>query len=158
MLPARLFLILRVLTKAEAAAGLLALCLPLLMKRKHMAPLLLASVILAALAVRGLTPFELSAFPAPFNWIPMAGLLNSEWQPAMLVLITKTFWYAAAVWALSRCGLSLALSGGSLAVFLAAIEITQRYMPAHVPEITDPLLALACAASPMGNSCPGQPA
>jgi VanZ family protein len=146
LLPARLFLILRVLTQPEVAAGLLAACLVLMMRRRRFEPFLLAGLILVALAVRGLAPWEFSGSPTPFSWIPLTGLLNSEWQPALLVLISKIFWYANAVWALSRCGLGLSWSGASLAVFLAAIEIIQRYMPAHVPEITDPLLALACAA------------
>jgi hypothetical protein len=51
----------------------------------------------------------------------------------------------SAVWALSRCCLGLSWSGVLLAALLAGIEIIQRYLPAHVPEITDPLLALACA-------------
>jgi hypothetical protein len=57
------------------------------------------------------------------------------------------FWYATAVWALRRCGLSLGASGVVVALLLGGIEIVQRHMPVHVPEITDPLLALGCAAA-----------
>ena len=147
LLPARLFLTLRVLTKAEVAAGLFALCAALLLPRMRAAPWLVVVAILVALALRGLTPLEFSAVATPFEWIPLGGLLLSTWQPAMLVLIGKIFWYGSAVWALSRCGVGLGWCGALLAVLLTAIEIVQRYMPAHVPEITDPLLALACAAA-----------
>jgi hypothetical protein len=90
---------------------------------------------------------EFSASATPFSWIPLAASLTSQGQPAVLVLISKIFWYGSAVWALDRCGLGLAWSGALLAVLLASIEIIQSYMPAHVPDITDPLLALACAAA-----------
>ncbi len=147
LLPARLFLILRVLTKAEVVAGLVALGVALVLPRQRIAPWALVAFILVALGLRGLMPFEFSTFPTPFEWIPLQGLLNATWQPAMLILIGKLFWYGSAVWAMSRCGLGLGWCGGLFAVLLTGIEITQRYMPAHVPEITDPLLALACAAA-----------
>jgi VanZ family protein len=145
LLPARLFVILRVLTKAELAAGFLAVLL--LLWRPRIDPRAPVAAILVALALRGLMPWEFSSSPAPFEWIPLAGLFNATWQPALLILIGKIFWYGSAVWALSRLGLGLGWCGGLLAVLLAGIEVTQRFMPAHVPEITDPLLALACAAA-----------
>jgi hypothetical protein len=107
----------------------------------------MAALVLTALMIRGLAPFEFSAFAAPFSWIPFSGFLGSDWQSAMLILIAKLFWYAAAVWAIRRCGLGLGMSGVVVAVLLAGIEVVQRHMPAHVPEITDPLLALGCAAA-----------
>lgn len=146
-LPVRLFLILRVLTKAEVAAGLLAPCVAYFARRLRLAPWTLLAAVVVALTLRGLTPFEFSAFATPFGWIPLGGLLNAPWQPAMLVLIGKVFWYGSALWALCRCGVGLGWSGGLLALSLLGIEMIQRFMPAHVPEITDPLLALACAAA-----------
>ncbi len=147
LLPARLFLILRVLTKAEMAGALLAVCVTPLVRARRITPWALATALLIAIAVRGLTPFEFSPSPAHFSWIPFGATLASEWQPAALVLISKLFWYGSAVWALDRCGLGLGWSGALLAIFLSAIEMAQRYMPAHVPEITDPLLALGLAAA-----------
>jgi len=146
LLPARFFLILRVLTKPELAAGLVALCIAPILRRWRIPPWVTAALVLIALMIRGLAPFEFSAFAAPFSWVPFSGLLNADWQTATLILITKLFWYAAAVWAMRRCGLGLGASGVAVAVLLAGIEIVQRHMPAHVPEITDPLLALGCAA------------
>jgi VanZ family protein len=147
LLPARLFLMLRVLTKAELAAGLLALCGPLFFRRRRILPWVLATAILAALAIRSLTPLEFSASATPFSWIPLGASLTSPSEPAMLVLISKVFWYGTAVWALDRCGLGLGWSGVILAVLLASIEIVQSHMPTHAPEITDPLMAFACAAA-----------
>jgi hypothetical protein len=147
LLPARLFLILRVLTKAEVVAGAAALCIAPILRRRIMTPWALAALVLTALMIRGLAPFELSAFAAPFSWVPFSGFLGSQWQSAMLVLIAKLFWYGTAVWAIRRCGLGLGMSGVVVAVLLAGIEVVQRHMPAHVPEITDPLLALGCAAA-----------
>jgi hypothetical protein len=159
LLPARFFLILRVLTKSEVVAGAAALCLAPILRRRVIPPWAMAALVLVAVMIRGLTPFEFSAFAAPFSWIPFSGFLGSDWQSAMLVLIAKLFWYAAAVWAIRRCGLSMGMSGVVVAILLAGIEIVQRHMPAHVPEITDPLLALACAAAfalvsrvPVGSS------
>ena len=146
-LPARLFLILRVLTKAEVVAGLLALCLAFFVRRLRIAPWTLFAAVLVAVALRGLTPLEFSEFATPFGWIPLGGLLNAPWQPAVLILIGKVFWYGSALWALCRCGVGLGWSSALLAGFLLSIEMIQRYMPAHVPEITDPLLVLGCAAA-----------
>jgi len=147
LLPARFFLILRVLTKSEVVAGAAALCLAPLLRRMAVPPWVTAALVLIALMIRGLAPFELSAFASPFNWIPFSGFLGSDWQSATLVLFAKLFWYGTAVWAIRRCGLALGLSGVVVALLLAGIEIIQRHMPAHVPEITDPLLALGCAAA-----------
>lgn len=146
LLPARFFLILRVLTKSEVAAGLAALCMAPILRRRRIPPWATAALVLTVLMIRGLTPFAFSAFAAPFSWVPFSGLLNADWQTAALILITKVFWYAAAVWVLRRCGLGLGASGVVVALLLAGIEVVQRHMPAHVPEITDPLLALGCAA------------
>ncbi len=146
LLPSRLFLILRILTKSEVAAGLAALCIAPILRRRRIPPWATAALVLTVLMIRGLTPFGFSAFATPFSWVPFSGFLNANWQAAALILITKLFWYAAAVWALHRCGLSVGASGVAVALLLAGIEIVQRHMPAHVPEITDPLLALGCAA------------
>ncbi len=147
LLPARFFLTLRVLTKPEVAAGVVALCIAPLLRRRPVPPWASAALILMALMIRGLAPFEFSAFAAPFSWVPFSGLLNADWQSALLILITEI------VLVCRRCvggaamrGFGLGCVGVAVAVVLAGIEIVQRHMPAHVPEITDPLLALGCAA------------
>jgi 8-oxo-dGTP diphosphatase len=60
--------------------------------------------------------------------------------------MAKLFWYGAAVWVLRRLSLGWLVSGAAAASLLTAIEITQRYIPPHISEITDPLMALLIAA------------
>jgi VanZ family protein len=97
---------------------------------------------LIVLALRGLAPFHLSAKPTAFSWIPFIGLLNGEWQTSLLVLVSKTFHYGAAIWLLRAAGLRLRYSAILVAVILAAVEIAQTRLPGRTPESMDPILAI----------------
>jgi VanZ family protein len=96
---------------------------------------------LAVVALRGLAPFHLSPEAHSFQWTPFIGLLNTEWQYGIQVLLEKLFWYGAAIWLLRHAGLRWWRAIGVVALVLLAIEFAQTRLPGHVPEITDPLLA-----------------
>jgi 8-oxo-dGTP diphosphatase len=98
-----------------------------------------------AILYRGLSPFVFVTRANPFDWVPFQAFLLADWSKVLPILFSKLFWYAAAVWVLHRLGRSWPLSGGVAAAFLLAIEIAQRHIPPHVPEITDPAMALLLA-------------
>ena len=49
------------------------------------------------------------------------------------------------VWLLRDSGLRMRYAAAAAAIILAAIEVTQMYLPGRTPEVTDPLLALILA-------------
>jgi 8-oxo-dGTP diphosphatase len=99
-----------------------------------------------ALFYRGLAPFHFASTPAPFNWRPFEAFIFDRREDAIRILMAKLFWYGAAVWVLRRLRLWWTAAGAVAASVLMAIEIAQRYIPPHISEITDPLMALLIAA------------
>jgi VanZ family protein len=126
--------------------------------------------LLLALTLRGLAPFHFDGSVHDFVWIPFEGLLDTQWQEAITILIGKLFQYGASIWLLHRAGLSMMRSTVIVTVVLAGIEMLQTHIPGHVAEISDPLLAVllclgfrvlhkdqhlsAAAAHPENDSCP----
>jgi VanZ family protein len=96
----------------------------------------------AAVVVEELRPFRFTAMAQAFSWIPFASSLNANWQPAVIVLLGKFFYYGSAVWLWHAAGWSYVRAGGLIAVMLAGLEWAQRYLPGRTPEVTDPILAL----------------
>ena len=97
---------------------------------------------LALLLIRGFAPFHFSAEAQGFQWVPFGGLLNTEWQYGIQVLLEKLFYYGTAIWLLRTAGIRWTFSIATVAAALAFIELAQTHIPAHTAEITDPLLAL----------------
>jgi hypothetical protein len=92
-------------------------------------------------------PWDWSAQPQPFNWVPLAAALNDErvWRTALLV--RDAFWLAAALLLTLREGLPLRWGAAGLTVMMLALEWLQRWMPEQSPSITPVLLpALAMMA------------
>lgn len=118
---------------------------------------LVAVVCVAAVLVRGLRPFAFVANARAFLWIPFGGFLASQTEYGIGVLFAKLFWYGAGVWAIRRLGAAWWMAGAAVAVELGAIEAIQRYMPTHVAEITDPLMALLLAGAFAAVSTRPQP-
>jgi hypothetical protein len=99
-------------------------------------------VLLLALTLRGLDPFHFEGSPRAFQWIPFAGLLATDWQDAISILLGKLFRYGASIWLLHLSGLGLFRATAIATVILAGIEALQTRIPGHVAEINDPLLAV----------------
>lgn len=97
---------------------------------------------LAAIVIRGVLPFHLSAQPHDFQWLPFGGFLAMDWQFGMQVLLEKLFWYGSALWLLRRAGMGWPRAIALVCALLAGIEGIQTRLPGRTAEITDPLLAL----------------
>lgn len=124
---------------AGAVAGALAFAFA---QRRTWGATVAAVAIVALLVARGLTPFRIVENAKDFGWVPFAPLLTSDWYRATQVLSTKLFFYAAAVWTLRSAGLRLRSASLITAAVLLAVELVQRRLPVHTPEVTDSLLAL----------------
>jgi VanZ family protein len=101
-----------------------------------------AAAFSAVILFRGLAPFQFVAASTDFSWVPFGGVLNSEWQSAVLVLLGKIFYYATAIWLFHAAGVSTWQAIAFVAIILTGIEISQTHLPGRTPEITDPLLAV----------------
>ena len=101
-----------------------------------------ATCVCVGLLISGLAPFQFQETPARFGWIPFVGFLESDWGLAFRVVSEKGYLYAGAVWLLYQTGLARVTCGVSIALLLAVIEWTQRYLPGRSPEVADPIIAL----------------
>ncbi len=147
LLPLRLVIASRTIGVAEMAGALAAwgawsFWLAHRRRRTH----ILAILLFAFLALQGLATSRIAASPQPFSWIPFAAALSADWITVVAILLLKSYWYGAAIW-LCRVAWGRFLPAvAAVAAWLAAIEFLQRWLPAHVPEITDPLMALLLGA------------
>ena len=101
-----------------------------------------AATMLIALTLNGLAPFHFRAQTREFSWIPFIGFLRSDWQFAIQILLRKLFEYGAAIWLLRRAGVRLLYATCLTTAVLGGIEAAQTFLPQHVAEVTDPLLAI----------------
>ena len=98
-------------------------------------------ILLTALLVwKGLSPFIGRDIPVSFHWMPLGISIMGEPLYQLSVIIQKIFLYGSLAWLLlerrTYLPWALALSVGTL----LSIEIAQRFMVEHTPEITDPFL------------------
>jgi VanZ family protein len=106
---------------------------------------LLGWMILASIAATGLSPFHFSAAAQWFDWIPFRALFSTSWDTGFPILLRKAFLYGSAIWLFHAAGTGVRSTAAGMALFLAAVEAAQLYMPNHAAEVTDPLLALLLA-------------
>jgi VanZ family protein len=101
-----------------------------------------AAALLTAVTLTGLAPFHFRGQTQEFAWTPFIGLLRNDWQIALQILLRKLFDYGATIWLLRRVGMRLLYATCLTTAVLTGIEAAQTFFPQHVPEITDPLLAI----------------
>ncbi|MBZ5726901.1 MAG: VanZ family protein [Acidobacteriia bacterium] len=147
LLPLRLAIAGRTIGAAELAGALAAWgAWSFWLAHRRRRAQILAALFFVLLAVRGLATSPLAASPQPFSWIPFAAALAANWISVVAILLLKTYWYGAAIWLCREAGARFILAIAVVAAWLAAIEFLQRWLPAHVPEITDPLMAILLGA------------
>ena len=144
LVPARLLIIHRAPTLAElagAAAAVAACSLFSLCARRRV----IAILVCAGILLRGLAPFHAASAASTFSWIPFLSLLHTQWEAGLLILARKLFWYGSAVWMLHDNGLPYKSAAAATAILLGCVEFAQIHLTGHVPEITDPLIAVLMA-------------
>lgn len=143
LIPARILIVGRTFTWAELTAAVAGWALWTMWLRRYSKRAgLLAWLAAILLSMRGLAPFHWAGKVNSFVWIPFAGLLESNWDSAALVLLDKSFLYGTAVWLFRKAGYSHTWATAGLAALLASIEAAQVYLPGRTAEITDPILLL----------------
>jgi VanZ family protein len=108
----------------------------------HRADPLVLAALLAAYTLRAMQPFQLQMHPARFSWIPFAGMLQGSMSVNFQVLIESTFLFTAVLGLIRMKGMRVGPSTVVLALWVAALEFAQRYIPGRSPDITEPLLVL----------------
>jgi VanZ family protein len=131
-----------VLSPGNVAGACLGILLGALLARR---PAVAGALLAAAIAVNGLEPFTARPEPRSFEWIPFGGFLQGSMLINAQSLFEKAFFYATLVWLLREAGLRLRFAAAGTALLLAGIEALQTRFSGHMPEITDPLLALFAA-------------
>lgn len=97
---------------------------------------------LAVVVLRGLSPFHFVPESSGFTWVPFGGVLGTDWQFAVFILLGKIFYYTAAVWLLRAAGMRLWRATVTVAALLGVIEVAQIHLPGRTPETMDPLLTI----------------
>lgn len=116
----------------------------------HRMPGRVAVLTLAVAAVvlhQRLSPFDFSAAPTRFLWIPFSDLLGEPQGPAVPLFCQKFFLIGGVVWLLSRCGLPLPAGSALTAMVLLATAWARTRMPGQTGEVTDAAMALVLGGS-----------
>jgi VanZ family protein len=108
----------------------------------HRADPLVLAALLAAYTLRALQPFQLQMHPVHFSWIPFAAMLQGSMSVNVQVLIESTFLFTAVLGLIRTQGMGVGPSTAVLALWVAALEFAQMYIPGRSPDITEPLLVL----------------
>jgi len=143
-LPLRILVVTRTLRAEELCGAAAALLLWLILRgtlRLRVAVVLIA----AAVVVAELTPFHFTDSPARFSWIPFASSFTAPRESGLIVFTRKLFDYGAVLWLWRRAGTPYRAGAAVLAPALLVLEWIQRYLPGHVPEVSDSVLALLIA-------------
>ncbi len=118
----------------------------LVLSRRRWGDAALAVFLMAALVIQGLAPFQLRPMAEPFRWLPMHGFLQALSLFNVGVLLAKAYFYGALLWMVRREGASLRFATFLVVTLTFTLELAQTRISGHIPEITDPLIALAMAA------------
>jgi VanZ family protein len=105
----------------------------------------LATVVLAALLVGGLWPFQLKTYPTPFGWIPFEGLLSGDLVVTARGLLGQALMYFSLFVLVGRMRGALVATTIVLGLIVLAIELAQCYLLGRAGEIT-PVLVVVVAA------------
>jgi len=136
------------LSLPELMGAVFALLLsPLLMGRFSSVgvPMTAAMLVLFVILSRVL-PWQFSASPKAFQWIPFIGFLQGSQQVNTISFLQKFYLYGAVILFLVQCGLKLRIAVGLECAALFATSLLQTFMVDRSAEISDALLALTLGA------------
>ena len=143
LLPLQLALPEQTLHAYRLVAALLALVVATLLQplTRRQTASLLAAPLLLWIACRSLYPFT-TGEPQPWNWIPFDNVIAHFRGSLARLVAGKMLLYSGAIWTLASAGLRLPTATVLLVILLSALEAAQIYLPGHVPETTDLVLAV----------------
>jgi VanZ family protein len=141
-IPAKLLIASRTVTWPELVAAVFALIAWKQIQGHPRRTAGIAWMLGISLLVSGLAPFHVAHRAMEFWWVPFRASLAGDWISGLPTILRKSYVYGAVIWLLGQIGFSRALAAAGIVLLLTLLEAAQIYLPPHVPEITDPLLAL----------------
>lgn len=140
----KIFILDNALKLAEILGVLLAYLLCGVLSRMPRRAGLLATAMMILLILFRLEPFQLSATPHPFGWIPFLGFMRGSLEIDIQSFLEKFFLYGSAIWILIEAGMTLGRATVLVAGSLFVTSVIETYLPRSA-ELTDATLAVAIA-------------
>jgi len=134
-----------VLEPPEIAGMALALALAgvLLRLPVERAASLLGAALIVLIAIQGLSPFDFQLAQDRFALVPFGESLTRYRATNLTDMFLRCFSYGGLVWLLVRSGLSVLAATAVGAGVVFSVELLQTWLPGHMADVTDPLLAIA---------------
>lgn len=130
----------------DVVAGLTAmgLCVLLPIRLQHSRRCLIG-LLLVALVIDGLRPFEFTSFLNTFYWLPFEGALTGSIDTNIAAIALKLYLFASIIWLQMSAGKRATGLIFALLLTVLLLEISQIWLMGRTAEITDPLLVIAVA-------------
>ncbi len=94
------------------------------------------------IAAQRLEPFQFTAAPHDFGWVPFVSIMHGSINVAMQAFCEKFYEYGGLIWLLGRAGVRLPIGTALTMTLLFATSYVERWLPGRSAEITDALMAL----------------
>lgn len=111
-------------------------------RRRRLALIATALVLLVSIVVERLEPFQFEETPRAFGWLPFRGFLGGSISVNTAALMEKFFLYGSLIWLAAEALFPLWLSTLSVAMLLFATSVAETYLPGRSAEITDAVMAI----------------
>jgi hypothetical protein len=98
-----------------------------------------------AVTIEALQPFQFSAVPHAFGWLPFGGYLQGSLEVNVRSFLEKMFTYGALTWLLARAGCRFMAAVGLSCGLVLCLRLSQVFLPGRSAEITDPIILLIMA-------------
>ena len=105
---------------------------------------LIALSFCAYVVAERLEPFQFTASPGPFSWIPLRGFMSGELAIDVISFLQKFFLYGSLIWLLTQAGWQLRSAIFSTALILFITSEAERFLPGRSAEISDAFMS-GCA-------------
>lgn len=142
----RILIVDAVLSPAEVVGA--AVAVPVwyaLLSRSEMRAPVIATLFAGVVAIEALQPFQFSAVPRPFGWLPFRGFLHGSMELNVRSFFEKMFTYGALTWLLARAGCRFMVAVCLSCGLVLCLRLSEVFLPGRSAEITDPIILLIMA-------------
>jgi hypothetical protein len=149
LLVARVLILGAVLSVAEIAGAIIALCLwPLLLALSARRRSASVFMLLGGVAIfERLQPFQFQSVGRPFRWQPFWGLMEGSIGVDVMSFFEKSFLYGSLLFLFVEAGGRLRTAAILVCGVLFATSWAETYLPGRSAEITDAVMALLIAVA-----------
>ena len=140
---AQIIIVTRSLSVNDIAGTTIALLLwGLYLHQSSNRAIIIASLLLLAIIIKGLAPFEFSYIEKNFSWLPLNGFLTNSMLINLTSFVDKLFLFGAVLWLAREAKWQAIPTTIIMTMAILFIEIAQIWLTSHSPEVTDPLLVV----------------